>query len=124
MPPVNFVIPELLKALAEAVATWIDDVPGVPGVYLFGSRVRGDHRPESDVDLAVFPDEMAADRATTEWWTQQNLDDFEELKARLPGPLKISRDPFDEAREVVKINRGQPVFIVRKAICVWTPPKL
>lgn len=27
-------------------------------VYLFGSRARGDHRPDSDLDVAVFLDEV------------------------------------------------------------------
>jgi hypothetical protein len=29
-------------------------VPGIPAVYLFGSRVRGDHRKDSDVDFVCF----------------------------------------------------------------------
>ncbi len=29
------------------------------GVYLFGSRARGDHRPDSDADVAVFLDQVA-----------------------------------------------------------------
>lgn len=28
-------------------------------LYLFGSRARGDHRPDSDIDIAVFLDEAA-----------------------------------------------------------------
>ncbi len=28
-------------------------------LYLFGSRARGDHRPDSDIDIAVFLDETA-----------------------------------------------------------------
>lgn len=28
-------------------------------LYLFGSRARGDHRPDSDVDVAVFLDQVA-----------------------------------------------------------------
>ena len=45
---------EDLQALASSVAKWIDEVPGLPAVYLFGSRVRGDHRPDSDVDIRVY----------------------------------------------------------------------
>jgi hypothetical protein len=29
-------------------------VPGIPAVYLFGSRVRGDHRKDGDVDFVCF----------------------------------------------------------------------
>jgi hypothetical protein len=53
-----------LKALAEHS----DAVPGIPAVYLFGSRVRGDHRKDSDVDIRLFlnqwrPDEVTAQKA-------------------------------------------------------------
>jgi hypothetical protein len=34
-------------------------------VFLFDSRVRGDHRPDIDVDFAVFIDEWGSDNATT-----------------------------------------------------------
>jgi predicted nucleotidyltransferase len=43
-----------LAALAEVIATWLDGAPGVPVVYLFGSRVRGDHGPNSDVDFRLY----------------------------------------------------------------------
>jgi uncharacterized protein len=35
----------------------------VKAVYLFGSRARGDHRPDSDADLAVFIDSGQRTRA-------------------------------------------------------------
>jgi|PlaIllAssembly_1097288.scaffolds.fasta_scaffold529283_2 predicted nucleotidyltransferase len=31
--------------------------PHLRSLYLFGSRARGDHRPDSDIDIAVFLDE-------------------------------------------------------------------
>ena len=34
----------------------------IRAVYLFGSRARGDHRPDSDVDLAVFVDPRSGER--------------------------------------------------------------
>jgi predicted nucleotidyltransferase len=43
-----------LEALAETLAGWIDSTPAVPAVYLFGSRVRGNHRPDSDVDIRLY----------------------------------------------------------------------
>ena len=38
------------------VADRLVEVPGVTGVMLGGSRARGDHAPESDVDLGVYHD--------------------------------------------------------------------
>lgn len=78
-----------LRALAEVVAKWCEPATGLEQVYLFGSRVRGDHRPDSDVDIRIFMEEWRPDRAALEWWNEQNTSDFEELKRQLPGPLAI-----------------------------------
>lgn len=41
---------EELQRLADTVL----EVPGVRAVMLGGSRARGDHTPESDVDLGIY----------------------------------------------------------------------
>jgi predicted nucleotidyltransferase len=101
-----------LAALAEVIATWLDGAPGVPVVYLFGSRVRGDHGPNSDWRL---------DAETMRWWMHQNDTDFTELKAQLPGPLAIHRETWDAADAAIKAGSAAPVLTVRKVVCVWTP---
>jgi predicted nucleotidyltransferase len=47
-------------AIARRLAAAIRDVygPRLRGVYLFGSRARGDHRPESDVDVVIVLDQV------------------------------------------------------------------
>ena len=39
--------------IAQTVRRWAAKEPLVRRVYLFGSRARGDNRPDSDIDLAV-----------------------------------------------------------------------
>ena len=112
-----------LRHIAEAVARWVDDVPGISAVYLFGSRVRGDHKPDSDVDLRLFVEEMGSDDETTLWWTRQNECDFAGLKAALPGPLALHRDAGDAADGAIREGAANPVLVVGKVICVCTPPK-
>ena len=43
-------VPAAVRRVAEQV---VADHPGVEAVLLFGSRARGDHRPDSDIDLAL-----------------------------------------------------------------------
>jgi predicted nucleotidyltransferase len=113
-----------LVALAGLLADWITPAPGVTAVYLFGSRVRGDHRPDSDVDVRLFLDEWKhADHVTSRWWVQQNETDFAVLKSRLPGPLAIHREKTDQADGAIWEGRKNPVLVVGRVICVWTPPK-
>ena len=106
-----------LKALAETLADWVEPAPGVT-VYLFGSRVRGDHEPEADVDVRLYPNELAH---CVHWWTAQNLSGFAELKARLPGRLELHADETDPVDRYILENRKSPALVVRKVVCVRTP---
>lgn len=45
-----------IEAIRAAVDSWARGEPLVRFVWLFGSRARGDHRPDSDIDLAVSHD--------------------------------------------------------------------
>ena len=115
-----------LRSLAETVALWVDDVIGVPAIYIFGSRVRGDNRPDSDVDLCVFLTEWKPTAACLHWWKAQHESDFTDLKAALPGPPKLHLETWDAAHTWVKAARADPlcaVLRIRKAVCLWTPPK-
>jgi hypothetical protein len=123
-----------LEALAEILAQWVDEIPGVPAVYLFGSRVRGDHRPDSDVDVRLYLDEWfpntpnwSEDQKTRCWWAEQEGTNYAELKDALAellsGPLHVHREQKDDADAAIRTGMKNPVLVCRKAICVWTPPK-
>ncbi|GGJ04563.1 nucleotidyltransferase domain-containing protein [Neoroseomonas lacus] len=45
-----------IEAILSAEADWARLEPLIRFVWLFGSRARGDHRPDSDIDLAVSHD--------------------------------------------------------------------
>lgn len=48
-----------LTPLAQIVASWATSKPLVSRVWLFGSRVREEHAPNSDLDIAVEIDRAA-----------------------------------------------------------------
>jgi predicted nucleotidyltransferase len=35
------------------INAWAEQHPEIERIYLYGSRARGDHRPDSDIDLAI-----------------------------------------------------------------------
>jgi hypothetical protein len=120
-------IPPDLPALAETIATWADEAPGVPHVYVFGSRVRGDHHPGSDVDLFLFQEEWDATSENVDWWQAQSMAEYRDLGDALPGPLHILLETYDASRDAVLAARADPACIVlqvRKVTCLWTPPRL
>jgi predicted nucleotidyltransferase len=119
---------DLLETLAEILASWINPVPGIQELYLFGSHVRDDHRPDSDVDVRLYPEEWSfGDPFTAKWWSEQNESDFAGLRAQLPGPLDLGRDRMNCLGNIVDPAiveaRRNPILRHRKVVCLLTPPK-
>ena len=44
----------MAKEIQKVVAAYCKQQKGISAVYLFGSRARHSHKPDSDVDLAVL----------------------------------------------------------------------
>lgn len=68
---------------SAVVAALEDDVPGLSAVYAFGSQIRGNARPDSDLDLALMADETL------------NAEDLWELSSRLEHIVDCSVDLLD-----------------------------
>ena len=120
-------IPSDLPTLAEAVAKWADDLPCVWRVYLYGSRVRGDARPNSDVDVFVQSPQAGMTSECLRWWLMPPEECFGPLWTALqPLDLHLGYLMDDPAREWVQSAAWDPARIVlqvRKVVCLWTPPK-
>ena len=109
--------PRGLPVLASILADWAADAPGVK-LYLFGSRVRGDHRANSDVDVSV--QWLAVGDADMAWWQTNNAELFATIDARLPGKLQIleENDPV-----TLKVRAALVVHQDRNVFCVLMPRK-
>ena len=108
-----------VRDLAKTVADWCAAAPDFT-FYLFGSRVRGDHRSNSDVDLyCKLPSNPA--RKSVLWWTDQNcVEDFYSLRKELPGPVKWLEQRAPLCSE---IEQGKVVHRDRNVVCVRLPAK-
>lgn len=111
-----------LKSLAHVIAQWADQRPAIQRVYIFGSRVRGDNRPDSDLDVAIEFAPTLTTEATWDW-TQHSRVVGAELKAALGGiepALHAQKD--DGAWPAIREAAKDPVLTVGKVICCATPP--
>ena len=106
------VTPELVD-LARKLADWAAPATGTT-IYLYGSRVRGDHGPNSDVDLWI--EFSRPSRADIEWWTVNNEENFAAITtifgARIEMLERNSPIHFD-------VTHAPVVHRDRNVRCVW-----
>jgi hypothetical protein len=107
--------PELLR-LIRTLKKWSAPAPSSK-LYLFGSRVRGDERQNSDVDVVI---DCGADDKTVDWWTSINENRFADIDSKLPGCLHYPRDDEDL---VAQVKSGPIVYEDGNVYCIWLPPK-
>lgn len=93
-------------------------MPGVK-VVIFGSRARGDYRPDSDVDLRVtFTSEVTDE--TVAWWGKENESGFVALQSQLPGGLEICDGP---PKLLFDLDTAEPVRVMSNVSAVVLPQK-
>ena len=107
-----------LKSLAQILADWAAPAPCAT-LYLYGSRVRGDHRPNSDVDVCFDWHHPLGD-TDMDWWQSHNEEGFAVINAMLPGKLQILEvnDPLK-----YKIVAAPVAHTDRNVRCVVLRPK-
>ena len=94
------------RAAAQAVQQELDR-RGIPAeVILFGSRGRGDHRPDSDLDIMVVHE---GPQASAEGATMHALKEHFRLYPPVLDPqiLPISRDKFNYCKRAINHVAGQ-----------------
>lgn len=111
---------EELTKLARTLADWSYPFTEF-AIYVFGSRVRGDHQQNSDVDIVVvFPQPLP--NGFVDWWGNQNMEEFASINASLPGPLKILEYDDPLVPKVLEAGKS-PHHRDCNVRCVWLPPK-
>ena len=108
---------ELLR-LASVIADWASEARRAE-VYLYGSRVRGDHEPDSDVDLCfAFP---VRDPAIMAWWELNQLTRFALLELKLGERLHALplQDPMAEQVRRAAFDPARIAHRDRNVTCVW-----
>lgn len=108
-----------LRKIARVVSTWAHRKPLVKRVFLFGSRVRGDHAPESDIDIAVELDseeftgtDESGGLAT---WIFEVQVWRKELRQLIPLEVQLERYHPDETPTIVKALAKSSQLVYEKS---------
>lgn len=101
--------------LTASLATWAGQHPEIMRVVVYGSRARGDHRPDSDLDVAVEIEESKWQESPFTVWMTSAAGWQRELAPRLPWTLDLQwHDRGPETPTVsAKIQRGHFVVYER-----------
>lgn len=88
--------------LAAAVAKWARTQPLIRKAYLFGSRVRGTHRPDSDLDVAVEIFSLPGDSCPLATW----IGESHRLEESISGivPVIIDLDWYGGEAETPRLH--------------------
>ena len=100
--------------ICDEVKKWAYSHHEIKRVYLFGSRARGDSKPDSDVDLAVDVVGIEGENAYTRYVFNKDVWK-DELKLALGKPINIVR----------KIDHGKPEIqesIKRDGVLIYERP--
>ncbi len=109
------------QEIAQAVRLWAAEKSLVRRVYLFGSRARGDHRPDSDVDLAVMcrmdpkiRAEFGDDHWQARYWFWHDYEPAwrDQLSQLFPVPVDLQALDRDTTRRVRPAVKRDGIRIV------------
>ena len=103
----------------EVLVRWARGQPVVKRLRIFGSRARGDHRPNSDLDIAVELDAESI-RGTDEsggltTWISENRKWKQELEGRLPYSVQLELYEGSQTPTVQKGVSESSVVVYERA---------
>jgi predicted nucleotidyltransferase len=82
-----------IEKVKSVLSAWAKPNPLIQRVFVFGSRVRSDHRPDSDLDVAIELDPKACEAIDETrgfaTWATENRRWAKELQKLLPFQLQL-----------------------------------
>ena len=85
----------------QRLREWCHAKPFVRRLWLFGSRLRGTHRDDSDLDVALEIDPLPKDEDVLTSWISESSAWETELRAIVPYQVDLQLYDLDDARSVV-----------------------
>jgi predicted nucleotidyltransferase len=92
-------IPPELQSALPAIQSWANRHPNIARLWIFGSRVGGTHKPESDIDLAIEIDASGSDTTALLMYLERHETWQAELQNAFHYPVDL--EIYDPAHVVV-----------------------
>ena len=77
------------EEIIHTLHSWANQHPEVRRVHIYGSRARGDHRLDSDIDVAIEIDPAQGDSGPFATWCYERINWQSGLAPNLPWPLHL-----------------------------------
>lgn len=113
-----------LVQIVAALAQWADRYNVIERIVLFGSRVRGDNRADSDLDVALWPATYGIDPLDTTW-ENLNQTEFVELRDLFPFCVHLTIIDSNSKQTTTFLTAGtpQPAMARGEVECIATLTK-
>ncbi|WP_102063198.1 MULTISPECIES: nucleotidyltransferase family protein [unclassified Pseudomonas] len=102
-----------IDLIASVVSAWAGKHKSISRVWLFGSRVRGDHRDDSDIDIAVEVIAPSQDFDCLSVWIEERPKLLSSISSQLPMPVHL--EWYGGQIETPTIDRG----LLRSSLIVF-----
>jgi predicted nucleotidyltransferase len=101
--------------VADSIAVWAAENPEVRRVWVFGSRAKGTHRPDSDIDIAVELEPVGDSEETLVRWIAHSTQWEAQLQSRIAAKIDLEWfDPDGSTRRVqAALSEGKGLMYER-----------
>lgn len=94
------------------LVSWAQATPNVRRVWLFGSRVKGTHRPDSDLDVAVEIDAVGNDETPFDTWVGEAAGWKSQLQLRITAALDLQWFDPDGSTPKIQAALGDAASLI------------
>ena len=104
-----------IQSVIYEITNWAKSKSFIRNLWLFGSRVTGNPRPGSDIDIAIAFETFQRNRTADSTWILESRNWTSELQSRIPW--KVDLQWYDEANNTAEIMTKD---LIEKSLLIYS----